>query len=115
MRILIEEYQYAFEDIRQMAPGLEEQHDASGKVSLSRVGYFFSPEAFISCFLHTGNDKIVQGEKLLPINLHCLNPLSCPEPEHRTQRVHEQDCFQQERKHHWQEGYDQIRFQASFV
>lgn len=27
-----------------MAPGLEEQHDASGKVSLSRVGYFFSPE-----------------------------------------------------------------------
>ena len=45
MRILIEEYQYAFEDIRQMAPGLEEQHDASGKVSLSRVGYYFSPEA----------------------------------------------------------------------
>lgn len=44
MRILIEEYQYAYEDVSQMAPSLEIQHDAEGKVSLSRVGYFFCPE-----------------------------------------------------------------------
>ena len=44
MRILIEEYQYAYEDVSQMAPSLDIQHDAEGKVSLSRVGYFFCPE-----------------------------------------------------------------------
>ena len=44
MRILIEEYQYAYEDVSQMAPSLEIQHDADGRVSLSRVGYFFCPE-----------------------------------------------------------------------
>lgn len=44
MRILIEEYQYAYEDVSQMAPSLEIQHDAEGKVSLNRVGYFFCPE-----------------------------------------------------------------------
>ena len=44
MRILIEEYQYAYEDMSQMAPSLDIQHDAEGKVSLSRVGYFFCPE-----------------------------------------------------------------------
>lgn len=44
MIILIEEYQYAYEDVSQMAPSLEIQHDAEGKVSLSRVGYFFCPE-----------------------------------------------------------------------
>ena len=44
MRILIEEYQYAYEDVSQMAPSLEIQHDAEGNVSLSRVGYFFCPE-----------------------------------------------------------------------
>lgn len=44
MRILIEEYQYAYEDVSQMAPSLEIQHDAEGNVSLSRVGYLFCPE-----------------------------------------------------------------------
>ena len=44
MITLIEEYQYAYEDVSQMAPSLEIQHDAEGKVSLSRVGYFFCPE-----------------------------------------------------------------------
>ena len=44
MRILIEEYQYAYEDVSHLAPSLDIQHDAEGKVSLSRVGYFFCPE-----------------------------------------------------------------------
>lgn len=44
MRILIEEFQYAYKDVSQMAPSLDIQHDAEGKVSLSRVGYFFCPE-----------------------------------------------------------------------
>lgn len=44
MRIFIEQYKYDFEDINRMAPGLENQHDALNKVSLDRVGYFFSPE-----------------------------------------------------------------------
>lgn len=44
MRVLIEEYQYAYEDVSPMAPSLDIHHDAEGKVSLSRVGYFFCPE-----------------------------------------------------------------------
>jgi len=44
MRILVEEYQYAYEDVSKIAPSLEVQHDADGKVSFSRVGYFFCPE-----------------------------------------------------------------------
>jgi hypothetical protein len=44
MRILIENYQYDYKDIKELAPGLENQHDPEKKVTLERVGYFYSPE-----------------------------------------------------------------------
>ncbi len=44
MRILIEEYQYAYEDVANVLKGLGVLQDVEGKVSLSYVGYYFSPE-----------------------------------------------------------------------
>ncbi len=44
MRILIEEYQYAYEDAANVLKGLGVLQDIGGKVSLSYVGYYFSPE-----------------------------------------------------------------------
>ena len=44
MRILIEEYQYDYKDICELTPGLETQHDSNMKVTLERVGYFYSSE-----------------------------------------------------------------------
>ena len=44
MRILIEEYQYAYEDVADVLKGLGVLQDVEGKVSLSYVGYFFNPD-----------------------------------------------------------------------
>lgn len=44
MRILIEEYQYDYEDIADVLKGLGVLQDVEGKVSLSYVGYFFNPD-----------------------------------------------------------------------
>ena len=43
MRILIEEYQYAYDDVKDVIKGLVETHDSDGKVSLPYVGYYFNP------------------------------------------------------------------------
>ena len=43
MRILIEEYQYAYEDVKDVLTGLGVLQDVDGKVSLSYVGYYFNP------------------------------------------------------------------------
>lgn len=44
MRILIEEYQYEYEDVYDVLKGLGVLQDVEGKVSLSYVGYFFNPD-----------------------------------------------------------------------
>lgn len=44
MRILIEEYQYDYEDVADVLKGLGVLQDVEGKVSLSYVGYFFNPD-----------------------------------------------------------------------
>lgn len=44
MRILIEEYQYDYEDVCDVLKGLGVLQDVEGKVSLSYVGYFFNPD-----------------------------------------------------------------------
>ena len=41
MRILIEEYQYEYEDVYDVLKGLGVLQDVEGKVSLSYVGYYF--------------------------------------------------------------------------
>lgn len=51
MIILIEEYQYKFEDVSQVLSGLGLLHDVEGKVSLSYVGYFYSPEINDTIFI----------------------------------------------------------------
>lgn len=44
MRILIEEYQYEYNDVKQVLSGLGVLQDVEGKVSLNYVGYYYSPE-----------------------------------------------------------------------
>ena len=44
MRILIEEYPYRSEDISETVLGELLFHDAEGKVSLDKVGYYFNPK-----------------------------------------------------------------------
>lgn len=44
MRILIEEYQYDYEDVADVLKGLGVLQNVEGKVSLSYVGYFFNPD-----------------------------------------------------------------------
>lgn len=43
MHILIEEYQYPYENIKDILKGLDVLQDVNGKVSLSYVGYFYNP------------------------------------------------------------------------
>ena len=47
MHILIEEYQYAFDDVKDVIKGLVETHDSDRKVSLSYVGYYYNPNSEI--------------------------------------------------------------------
>ena len=44
MRILIEEYPYQCEDVSEEVLGELLFHDAEGKVSLDKVGYYFNPK-----------------------------------------------------------------------
>ena len=44
MRVLIEEYQYKYEDVYGALKGLDVLQDVNGKVSLSYVGYFYNPD-----------------------------------------------------------------------
>ena len=44
MRILIEEYQYNYEDVSDVLKGLGVLQDVEGKVSLSYVGYYFNDD-----------------------------------------------------------------------
>ena len=58
MRILIEEYQYDYEDVADVLNGLGVLQDVKGKVSLSYVGYFFNPD-------HDVNDCVFILPKVL--------------------------------------------------
>lgn len=51
MRILIEEYQYQYEDVSEVLSELGILQDVEGKVSLSYVGYFYSPELKDTIFI----------------------------------------------------------------
>ena len=44
MYILIEEYQYPYEEVRKVLKGLDVLQDVKGRVSLSYVGYYFNPD-----------------------------------------------------------------------
>ena len=44
MHILIEEYQYPYENVKNVLKGLDVLQDVNGKVSLSYVGYYFNPD-----------------------------------------------------------------------
>lgn len=44
MHILIEEYQYPYEEVKEVLKGLDMLQDVNGKVSLSYVGYYFNPD-----------------------------------------------------------------------
>lgn len=44
MRILIEEYQYPYEKVKNVLKGLDVLQDVNGKVSLSYVGYYYNPD-----------------------------------------------------------------------
>lgn len=48
MRILIEEYQYDYEDVYDVFKGLGVLQDVNGKVSLSYVGYYFNPDPAVN-------------------------------------------------------------------
>lgn len=44
MHILIEEYQYPYENVKNVLKGLDVLQDVNGKVSLGYVGYYFNPD-----------------------------------------------------------------------
>lgn len=58
MRILIEEYQYDYEDVRDVLKGFGVLPNGDGKLSLSYVGYYFNDDPdvndcvfyFLRCF-----------------------------------------------------------------
>lgn len=66
MRILIEEYQYDYEDVCDVLKGFGVLQDAEGKVSISYVGYYFSTELNDCVFIlpkvllegETGEEKV---------------------------------------------------------
>jgi len=61
MRILIEEYPYKYDAVSNVLRGIVETHDADHNVSLSRVGYFYSPEVSDCVFILP--KVIIEGEK----------------------------------------------------
>lgn len=89
MKILIEEYQYAYEDVCMLAPSLDILHDADGMVSLSRVGYFFSPEVDDCVFIlpkvllegESGNERVFGH--IIPRDLIDLDMCNTLEPKER--------------------------------
>ena len=83
MRILIEEYPYQSEDISEEVLGELLFHDAEGKVSLDKVGYYFNPRLNDCVFILP--KVLLEGERyhenvfghIEPRNL--INPEKCTE------------------------------------
>ncbi len=62
MRILIEEYQYAYEDVASVLKGLGVLQDVEGKVSLSYVGYYFNPDPDVNDCVFILPKVLLEGE-----------------------------------------------------
>lgn len=62
MRILIEEYQYDFEDVYDVLKGLGVLQDVDGKVSLSYVGYYFNDDPDVNDCVFILPKVLLEGE-----------------------------------------------------
>lgn len=62
MRILIEEYQYDYEDVYGVLKGLGVLQDVEGKVSLSYVGYYFNDDPDVSDCVFILPKVLLEGE-----------------------------------------------------
>lgn len=62
MRILIEEYQYEYEDVYDVLKGLGVLQDVEGKVSLSYVGYYFNEDPDVNDCVFILPKVLLEGE-----------------------------------------------------
>lgn len=62
MRILIEEYQYNYEDVSDVLKGLGVLQDVEGKVSLSYVGYYFNDDLIVNDCVFILPKVLLEGE-----------------------------------------------------
>lgn len=62
MRILIEEYQYDYEDVYDVLKGLGVLQDVEGKVSLSYVGYYFNDDPDVNDCVFILPKVLLEGE-----------------------------------------------------
>lgn len=62
MRILIEEYQYEYEDVNDVLKGLGVLQDVEGKVSLSYVGYYFNDDPDVNDCVFILPKVLLEGE-----------------------------------------------------
>lgn len=62
MRILIEEYQYEYEDVYDVLKGLGVLQDVEGKVSLSYVGYYFNDDPYVNDCVFILPKVLLEGE-----------------------------------------------------
>lgn len=62
MRILIEEYQYDYEDVYDVLKGLGVLRDVEGKVSLSYVGYYFNDDPIVNDCVFILPKVLLEGE-----------------------------------------------------
>lgn len=62
MRILIEEYQYEYEDVYDVFKGLGVLQDVEGKVSLSYVGYYFNDDPDVNDCVFILPKVLLEGE-----------------------------------------------------
>lgn len=62
MRILIEEYQYDYEDVCDVLKGLGVLQDVEGKVSLSYVGYYFNDDPDVNDCVFILPKVLLEGE-----------------------------------------------------
>lgn len=62
MRILIEEYQYEYEDVYDVLKGLGVLQDVEGKVSLSYVGYYFNDDPDVNDCVFILPKILLEGE-----------------------------------------------------
>lgn len=62
MRILIEEYQYNYEDVSDVLKGLGVLQDVEGKVSLSYVGYYYNDDPIVNDCVFILPKVLLEGE-----------------------------------------------------
>lgn len=62
MRILIEEYQYDYEDVANVLKGFGVLQNVDGKVSLSYVGYYFNPDPDVNDCVFILPKVLLEGE-----------------------------------------------------